>query len=324
MKFPAFTCPKHGQTLRENPGGDAYNCPEGCTYPIYEGIPRFVHSDNYAARFGNQWKVYARTQLDSHTGTTITRDRLTRLMGGSLDHLAGKMVAEAGCGAGRFTEVLLEAGANVVAFDLSSAVEACRDNNAPHPSLALAQADLLHPPFAPASFDVVVCIGVVQHTPSSRQTLASLAGLLKPGGMLVFDHYPPEYQYTPSRAFLRKLLLRMPRALSIASCQMLVTCLWPFHSFLYAHRAAPWAEKAWRKLWHVSPVVDYQNDYPQLGPRLLREWAMLDTHDTLTDTYKHLLGIDDLRPILEEIGMRNISLWRGGNGVESLSYVPYL
>jgi SAM-dependent methyltransferase len=38
--------------------------------------------------------------------------------------LAGKHVLEAGCGAGRFTEVLLKAGAYVTSIDLSSAVEA--------------------------------------------------------------------------------------------------------------------------------------------------------------------------------------------------------
>src|SRR6187397_1731582 len=40
----------------------------------------------------------------------------------------GRVVLEAGCGAGRFTELLLAGGARVVAFDLSRAVEANREN----------------------------------------------------------------------------------------------------------------------------------------------------------------------------------------------------
>src|SRR5687768_825309 len=45
-------------------------------YPVRGGIPRFVSADNYATSFGMQWQRYRRTQLDSHTGKTISRDRL--------------------------------------------------------------------------------------------------------------------------------------------------------------------------------------------------------------------------------------------------------
>jgi len=90
-------------------------CPSGCQVPVVRGIPRFVPSEDYAAAFGWQWKRFRRSQLDSYSGTTISRDRLTRCLGGSLEAVRGKAVLEAGCGAGRFTEILLEAGARVVA-----------------------------------------------------------------------------------------------------------------------------------------------------------------------------------------------------------------
>src|SRR6267142_2669631 len=104
-------CPDHMEKLRAPAGEKFIECPRGCRFPCSGGIPRFVSSDNYAAAFGSQWNAFRRTQLDSFTRTTITRDRLQRCVGGSLDVLRGKLVLEVGCGAARFTEILLESAA---------------------------------------------------------------------------------------------------------------------------------------------------------------------------------------------------------------------
>ena len=64
----------------------------------------------YADAFGLQWKQYRLTQLDSHTGSPITAERARRCLGDIASSLGGKQVLEIGCGAGRFTEVLLGLG----------------------------------------------------------------------------------------------------------------------------------------------------------------------------------------------------------------------
>ena len=119
-----ISCPRHGLSLEYSSLKECYSCPSGCAFPAKGGLPRFVPVENYASSFGLQWNQYRTTQLDSHTGLTISKDRLIRLLGGSLDVVKGKMVLEAGCGAGRFTELLLGAGAHLNAVDLSTAVEA--------------------------------------------------------------------------------------------------------------------------------------------------------------------------------------------------------
>ena len=99
------------------------------------GIPRFVADDGYAESFGEQWNRWRRVQLDSVTGKPLSRARLfegTRWP----EDLAGETVLEVGCGAGRFTEVLLDAGAEVWAVDASSAVDAARANLGEHERLA--------------------------------------------------------------------------------------------------------------------------------------------------------------------------------------------
>src|SRR5690242_5377181 len=98
------------------------------SFPIVWGIPRFVSSEGYTSSFGRQWNRYARLQLDSNTGTTFSRERFYSITEWSSKELSGKRVLDVGCGAGRFSEVVSQDGAEVVAVDLSSAVDACRHN----------------------------------------------------------------------------------------------------------------------------------------------------------------------------------------------------
>jgi SAM-dependent methyltransferase len=224
-------------------------------------------------------------------------------------------VLEAGCGAGRFTEILLAAGARVFAADLSVAVEANYANCGATPDYFVCQADIRRLPVAPASFDVVVCLGVVQHTPNPEETIAALASYLKPGGLLSIDHYSDRYPVTAPRRVLRDLLLRLPaeraRRVALGTARALI----PVHRALWRRRRG--FGRLRKYLGRVSPLVDYYDAYPELGTQLLSEWAVLDTHDTLTDRYKHLRKPNEIRETLENLGFADIEVERGGNGVEA-------
>lgn len=326
---PELRCLPHGLPFLAE-GGEAAGstanaaptlaCPAGCRVPIVRGIPRFVATDGYAAAFGWQWTHFRRSQLDSYTGTTISRDRLTRCLGGSLDVVRGKTVLEAGCGAGRFTEILLQSGARVVAADLSTAVEANFANCGAAPGYFVCQADIRQLPVAPHSFDVVVCLGVVQHTPMPEETLGALAGYVKPGGLLVVDHYSRAYPVTAPRRVLRGLLLRLPperaRRVAVGTARALL----PVHRALWRRRRGFGRLRGYLR--RISPVVDYYESYPQLGRELLSEWAVLDTHDTLTDRYKHLRAPEEIRDALVGLGLDDVEVTVGGNGVEARARWP--
>ena len=280
-------------------------------------IPRFVPLDNYASSFGLQWNLYRTTQLDSQTGLTISRDRLTRLLGGALDIVKEKKVLEAGCGAGRFSELLLEAGAYLNAVDLSSAVEANHKNCSSFPNYAVCQANILELPFVPEQFDIVICIGVIQHTPNPEKTMTALCKQLRPGGLLVIDHYTYGYASTLSRRILRTFLLRAPKSMALPFCSFLALVLWPFHRLFWHTRFWPFTSRTRILFYRASPLVDYHYSYPELGPRLLKVWATLDMHDTVTDFYKHLRNADEICAHLQECGMDNIEAYYAGNGVEA-------
>jgi hypothetical protein len=138
---------------------------------------------------------------------------------------------------------------------------------------------------------------------------------VKPGGLLVIDHYSRDYPVTAPRRLLRDFLLRLPpdqaRRLALGTTRALL----PVHRALWRRRRG--FGRLRRYLGHVSPVVDYYEAYPQLGTALLSEWALLDTHDTLTDRYKHLRGPDEIRDTLASLGLADIEVEVGGNGVEA-------
>lgn len=314
-------CPIHQSNIFFDDSKKEYLCPSGCSFPVKGNIPRFVPIDNYASSFGLQWNEYRTTQLDSFTGLTISKDRLTRILGGSLDILKGKKVLEAGCGAGCFSEVMLEAGADLFAVDLSTAVEANYKNCSKYPNYFVCQANILSLPLKPEQFDIVVCVGVIQHTPDPEQTMTALCAQVKPGGMLALDHYTYGYPATLSRRLLRAFLLRMPISFSLGFCKMLISCLWPLHKMFWSVRNVPILRQMRTIFLMISPVVDQQDDYPQLGP-LLKTWATLNTHDTLTDFYKHLRSADEIKNHLQNCGMIDIETAYAGNGVEARARKP--
>jgi SAM-dependent methyltransferase len=313
--WPALACPKCEAPLNE--GTDRLICSSGHCFPIVAGIPRFVPATTYADHFGEQWKRYRLTQLDSYTGVPISRDRLRRCFGETLwNNLAGLDVLECGCGAGRFTEVLLDQNARVTSIDLSEAVDANIVNFPIGPMHRVMQADIVALPFEKQRFDVVVCIGVIQHTPSPELTIQRLYEHVRPGGRLIIDHYTYEVGwYTKSAPIFRAILKRLPTDVSMRFTERMVNLVLPVHKRVSASRARS-------LVFRVSPVLTHYQTYPQLNDELQRQWALLDTHDSLTDYFKHFRTRGQVRRLLESMGLEEIWCEYGGNGVEARGRRP--
>lgn len=297
---------------------DSYADPESAQeFPIVNGIPRFVDDDKYAEAFGWQWNRFPKTQLDSYTGLPISEIRLRRCLGDLWGNLAGKQVLECGCGAGRFTELLLKQGAYVTSVDLSSAVEANSRNCPIDERHRIAKADIMKLPFARQQFDVVICIGVIQHTPSSEATIARLYDQVRPGGWLVIDHYTHEKgRWSSIKPLVRAWLKRKRPEETLAFVESAVDTWLPWHRRFRDNYFA------WFVLCRISPIVTFYRLIPELPEHLQREWAMLDTHDSLTDWYKHLRTQTQIRGMLEDLGLDSIWCETGGNGIEARGQRP--
>jgi SAM-dependent methyltransferase len=308
---PAYACPQHQAVLDID--GNRAACPAGHEFPIVEGIIRFVDS-GYAEPFGRQWQRFRLTQLDSHTGLPLSEDRLRRCLGWPRSvgerHATGQTILEAGCGAGRFTEVLLRiSGAHVTSIDMSEAVTANARTCPPLARHRIAQADILSLPFAPFGFDYVICLGVVQHTPSPEETIRALWHQVKPGGWLVFDHYCWNLsRLTRVAQVSRQLFKRLPPERKLPTVERMVDLLLPLHRRF---------SRFGRIISRVSPVLSFYHLYPELTEQLQREWAILDTHDALTDHYKHHRSRRQILRVLDNLGGDETWVQRGGNGVEA-------
>jgi ubiquinone/menaquinone biosynthesis C-methylase UbiE len=122
--------------------------------------------------------------------------------------VAGREVLDAGCGVGYGAEILAEAGAaRIVGLDVSP--EAVQDATLRADSIGeFVLGDLERLPFAPRSFDVVVCFEVIEHVRRRELALDELRRVLRSGGVLIVSSpnrnvYLPGnphhvHEYTPS------------------------------------------------------------------------------------------------------------------------------
>lgn len=270
---------------------------DGTRWPLVRGVPRFVERDNYADSFGFQWNRFPGTQLDSVSGVTISRDRFLAQWSAPPEWFAGKRVLDVGCGAGRFAEVALSLDAEVVAVDLSSAIDACWQNLKRHPRLTVAQASVYELPFAKGYFDAVYCFGVLQHTPDVRRSFMALTELVRPGGELAVDVYKAGWRdWTHPKQWLRPLTTRVPQPELFSVIERAAPTL------LKVSRAAGRVPLAGRILRRMVPVADYEGVFP-LSEQQRLEWAVLDTFDWLSPRYDQPQSGETLRRWASEAGL---------------------
>ena len=295
----------------------------GVKYDIVDKIPRFVEKSNYSDDFGFQWKKFFKTQLDSHTGLTISEDRLKRCLNKPLKNLKDKLILEAGSGAGRFTEILLKYGAQVHSFDYSQAVDANAINNSKNDNLTLVQADIRKIPFEKNKYDFVICLGVLQHTPNTEESIKSLWKMVKPGGQLVIDHYkfswktflpPPIGQ---ALGIYRRIILFLPRSLRFKTVKKLVDFWFPIH---WKFRNNYIITRILRRL---SPVIFHYKYLSLKDKNMYYDWSLLDTHDSTTDYFRHLKTTKQINNILVALGAEQIYVREDGNGIEAVCFKKY-
>lgn len=128
---------------------------------------------------------------------------------------AGATFLDAGCGPCAHTARLARRGFNVRAIDFSeSALEMARDylkKTWLDGRISLQREDLTRLSFPDASFDYVLCWGVLMHVPDVGRAVAELAWVLRPGGALVLSE---GNMHSPEAVTLRgvKRLLGRERA----------------------------------------------------------------------------------------------------------------
>lgn len=250
----------------------------------------------YVDNFSFEWKKHNRTQVIDIEDAIKTFFEKTEL---SVDEIKGKRVLDAGCGAGRFTQVVAMMGAKeVVGVDLSESVIAAQENTKQFKNVRIVRGDLtdLHDV---GMFDVIFSIGVLHHTPNTKQAFDSLYRLLKPGGIMAIWVYSNEGWKARAFNFVsgihRLYTTKMNKDLLYSICKLAA----PIY---YLHRI---------------PIIGLFTIalFPSsLHPKA--EWRVLDTFDWYSPKYqwKHsykevvgwFIGFKDVRKLSFPVAVRGI------------------
>lgn len=217
------------------------------------------------------------------------------------DFFRGKLGVDAGCGAGRHARRAHDYGAEVVAMDLSPAVDAAYAKARATGRLHVVQGDIFTPPLVPGAFDFVYSLGVLHHTPDPPRAFRSLVSLLRPGGTIAAMLYASGRPVALSvLAAVRRLTTRLPLPATKALSWMAAA----------ADTAGPIAlYRSLRRL-GVAPRL-----LPRVTPEHVRIYADLDFAicytdwlDRLSYPYVHYYRREDVWQWFMDAGLERVTV----------------
>lgn len=167
-----------GSRIRERDA--AWIAAEGLSLPDGTALQDAASVESFGFQWA--WDSEPRTEAD-------LRWRVAERFGIFENLYEGKLVLDAGCGAGDQSRWLVRQGARVVGVDLSDAIEVASRKLGDQPSWTGIQGDVTRFPFDDHTFDIIYCEGVIQHTRNSEETVRELCRVLKPGGLICATHY---------------------------------------------------------------------------------------------------------------------------------------
>ena len=288
------TAAEHGDVI----AGELRCSSCNAVFPIRDGIPRIVREEeNYCENFGYQWTRWKALQIDRLGHHDISEERFFANSPWTREWLKGKLILDAGCGAGRFSDIAAKYGARVVSCDISAAIDACRETTRVHGDLTNQfQASIYELPFKRHVFDGVFCYGVIQHTPDPEKTMRTLPQFLKPGAPLAYDFYEKtgwdELGVVKYR--LRRFTPDLTTEQNLRLAHALTAAFFPLGAAL---SRLPYL----RALTGVLPIAVVHDKRLSLKQEYL--WSLLDTFDWYGPRYEIRQDHRKVARLLEELGL---------------------
>ncbi|MFM9056886.1 MAG: class I SAM-dependent methyltransferase [Bacteroidota bacterium] len=149
------------------------------------------------------------------------------------------VVLDAGCGTGRWSWYLAPRVAAIEAIDPSDAVYPAMQLLQEVENVRVTRCSIDAMPFADASFDFIMSIGVLHHVPDTEAALRSLRKKLKPQGcFLVYLYYDVSHRGFLFRSLFacvnvsRRVISAFPSAIKQIICEAIAAMVyWPLARF---------------------------------------------------------------------------------------------
>jgi ubiquinone/menaquinone biosynthesis C-methylase UbiE len=263
----------------------------GNKFKIINKIPRILNG-YYTSNFGFQWNKFRKTQI-FHFDNNINEIRFFKQSQWKIKNLVKNNILEIGCGAGRFSSVVLnKTKANLYSIDSSNAVNACKLNNdkfIKNKRLKLFQSDIYNMPFPNNIFDKIFCFGVLQHTPNSFRAIDCMIEKVKKNGEVVIDFYP--YKNILTKIHAKYFFRIFTKYISYEKLYQLINKNIDVVYFFYKILD----KLGLHILTRFLPICDINNTIPKnISKKLLRKWIVLDTLDMFAPTYDKPIKISKM------------------------------
>jgi SAM-dependent methyltransferase len=305
-----------GEDLRE---GELFCEPAGHRWPVRAGIPRLVPSDlpllqrQTAEAFGWEWTHF----VEQHS--QFEQQFLDWLYPIEPDFFRGKVVLDAGCGTGRHAYFAAEYGAReVVALELSEAVETAARVLEPFGQAHVVQGDLLGPPLRTVAdgggFDLIYTVGVLHHLPDPQEGFRSLVGYLRPGGTIAVWVYGHE-----NNGFVRHVVEPLRRLTTRMPPSVLRGVAWPLGVAFHAVARGIYRPLAETRVGRALPLGEYLASVADFSFR--HNYAIV--YDQLAAPTARYIRGEELRSWFADAGLEAVELsHRHGNSWRARGRLP--
>lgn len=272
-----------------------------------------VLDESYHENFGYQWNKFSKLQLDSFNGSSESIDRLLDQSELSPIDFKGKIVLEVGAGNGRFTEILLNLGARVIAVDYSTAIYANHTNHISSirkKDLLCIRGDVFNLPIQKESFDIVICYGVIQHTGDNEKCLDILAQYTHEKGHLLVDIYSNSL-----KDFNPWIYLIRPFFSQIKSDEKRMEIVTKFVNFIF-----PIQLRLLSSLHNRSGIFKYLRFFVNRSPNSVyginlfldgkisiehaKDWSICDTNDAWTPKHDDPVSFNNWKQLINNLAIK--------------------
>ena len=257
---------------------------------------------HYSETFFEEYKKYPKIQLDSFNKLNLNEERFYSNSKWDQKDLKDKNILEIGSGAGKFTEILIKSGCNLITTDSSDAIKINFKNNQ---KLDISRTVFIKTNaneivFRNSVFDYVVLYGVLQNVDNQQKIIANCISQIKKGGKFTLDVTRASkfnLHLINPKYFWRNITKRVSPKKVFKIINFLVPKYIKIDTFLKKNFG--FFGKIISKIFFPFPLINYF--YLPLSDEEKLNMSILDTFGALASTYDKPLTGKKLNDIIESI-----------------------